>query len=188
MRLGVVGPSQDPTEFGLAIDLLLGRFEADVVIYVGQESPVTTLDLNDDDVLKKVSDIALQGDASAIRQIAKEFKRSQNLARVQRLPKAPARALEMIDDRIVIFVYNKADLDEDDVFNSNLVVYGSAEHHELHRFGPRLFFSPGPLAGGRLGLISTPGDGRCTLELLDMDGQVHMTETVQGRAAKMSVS
>jgi len=43
---------------------------------------------------------------------------------VRRLPPPPARAIEMIDDRVVLLVHDKAVLDEEDIANAHLIVYG----------------------------------------------------------------
>ena len=61
--------------------------------------------------------------------------------------------MEMLDDRIVLIVRNKSTIGEEDVINSNVVVYGDAKALMFKRFGHRCFFSPGPLDLGHVGLL-----------------------------------
>src|SRR5262249_6252083 len=59
------------------------------------------------------------------------------------LPPPPSRAVEMLDDRIVLMVYDKAVLDEEDVANATAIVWGNAQEAQLRPIGPRGFVTPG---------------------------------------------
>ena len=45
-------------------------------------------------------------------------------------------------------MHDKAILDEDDVANAHVIVYGEAADADFKRFGPRSFLTPGPVAKG----------------------------------------
>ena len=53
------------------------------------------------------------------------------------LPPAPARAIEMIGDRIILAVHDKKVLDEEDIANAHVIVYGRSDEMLLKQFGPR---------------------------------------------------
>jgi hypothetical protein len=97
--------------------------------------------------------------------------------------------MEMLDDRIVLIVRNKSTIGEEDVINSNLVVYGDGSELMFKRFGPRCFFSPGPLDDGHVGVIDDQSEtGGVVLEAIDVNGVLRWREPIQGRGAKVMVA
>jgi hypothetical protein len=97
--------------------------------------------------------------------------------------------MEMLDDRIVLIVRNKGTIGEEDVVNSNVVIYGDASELMFKRFGPRCFFSPGPLEGGHVGLLDDQSEAASVvLKAIDIGGEVSWTEPIQGRGAKVMVA
>jgi len=97
--------------------------------------------------------------------------------------------MEMLDDRIVLIVRNKLTIGEEDVINSNVVVYGDAKELMFKRFGPRCFFSPGPLDFGHVGLLDDHSEsGGVVLKAIDLGGNVSWSEPIQGRGAKIMVA
>jgi hypothetical protein len=101
----------------------------------------------------------------------------------------PKQAIEMLDDRIVIVVYDKAVLDKDDIANAHIVVYGRSKEALLKQFGPRAFFTPGLLSGGQLGVLSVDTAGTVTVETFTPDGKRLEQQELKTRAgSKMTVS
>jgi hypothetical protein len=95
----------------------------------------------------------------------------------------------MVDDRIVLIVRHKSMVAEEDVINSNVVVYGDAKELMFKRFGPRCFFSPGPLASGCVGLLDDQSEtAGVVLRALYLNGDVRWNEPIQGRGAKVMVA
>ena len=90
-------------------------------------------------------------------------------------------------DRMVLFVHDKAILDEEDIANAHLIVYGRASESDLRRFGRRAFFTPGPLKGGRVGVLEATDDG-VTVSLYDLSGQPVWRETLAQAATKVTVA
>ena len=57
------------------------------------------------------------------------------------------------------------------------------------RFGPRCFFSPGPLGMGHIGLLDDRSEsGGVVLKAIDLGGEVSLSEPIQGRGAKVMVA
>src|SRR3990172_945955 len=69
---------------------------------------------------------ALQGSAEAVERLLAADASMRRLGDLRGLPPSPARAIEMIDDHIVLLVNDKAVLDQEDIANAYLVVYGKA--------------------------------------------------------------
>jgi hypothetical protein len=94
----------------------------------------------------------------------------------------------MLGDRIVLLVHDKAHLDEDDIANANLVVYGRSPAADLKRFGHRYFFTPGPMREGRIGVVDLEDDGRIAVSLYDPGGVPHLREILERRTGKVVVA
>ena len=88
---------------------------------------------------------------------------------------------------MVLFVHDKSILDEEDIANASLIVYGKASESDLRRFGRRAFFTPGPLAGGRVAVLESSDDG-ATIALYDLAGVPLWREALAHAATKVTVA
>jgi hypothetical protein len=94
----------------------------------------------------------------------------------------------MLERYMVIAVHDKAELDEDDIANAHVIVYGKADAAAIKRFGPRTFFTPGPLRAGHLGRLTVSAEGRCEVSVLDLQGNVVRTELLELPGGKVVVT
>jgi hypothetical protein len=196
MRLGFIGPANtDAAALERAAKLLICDFEVDAVIYLGEDDALrdfmTTHESEDghDAVEQRVAEVAATGSAEDLERVLHKLRGSRYLGKLRVAPPAPRRAMEMVDDRIVLIVRDKSTIGEEDVINSNVVVYGDATELMFKRFGPRCFFSPGPLDAGHVGLIDDrPESGGVVLKAIDLNGEVSWSEPIQGRGAKLMVA
>lgn len=196
MRLGLIGPAaSDTSALERAAKLLIVEFEVDQVVYLGEDDALAefaaTHEPDDDEssVERRVARIAATGSATDIEDLLRRLRGLRYLEKLRVAPRTPARAVEMLDDRIVLIVRSKSTIGEEDVVNSNVVVYGDAPELMFKRFGPRCFFSPGPLEGGHVGLLDERSEtGGVALQALDLSGEVCWTEPIQGRGAKIMVA
>ena len=196
MRIGFIGPAgSDTTTLEKAAKLLIVELEVDHVVYLGDDdalhSFVAAHESNDDGdgIEHRVAKVAATGSPSDIEEVLRGLRGLRYLEKLRVAPEPPTRAVEMIDDRIVLVVRRKSTIGEEDVINSNIVVYGDAPELMFKRFGPRCFFSPGPLAGGHVGLLDEHSEaGGVALKALDLSGEVWWTEPIQGRGAKVRVA
>ena len=109
------------------------------------------------------------------------------------LPRAPGRTIEILDGRVVLFVYDKAMLDEEDIVAASILVFGKSPSELIKKVGPRTFLSPGPVGcarGGRAVLDDAAGGVR--IEILAANGAVTASDVIgvaqrSGGAAKMRV-
>ncbi len=179
MRIGLVGPSE--SDAGLlreAAEFLLGDCGVDEAVYLGSDDVVRRVvdewaaeimggAAGEDAFLDAAARLAIRGDPQEIQRLLERDSEVRRLSALRRLPPPPTRAVEVVDDKVVLFVHDKALLDEEDIANAFLVVYGRSKHSALNRFGPRTFFTPGPLEAGRVALIERERDGSLALALFN---------------------
>jgi hypothetical protein len=196
MRLGFIGPANtDASALERAAKLLVVEYEVDQLIYLGEDDAlrefVATHECETDGpgVEQRVARVAATGTPSDIEDVLRRLRGTRYLEKLRIAPRPPTRAMEMLDDRIVLIVRNKAVVGEEDVMNSNVVVYGDAAELMFKRFGPRCFFSPGPLDGGHLGILDDQSEaGGVELKAIHVGGEIRWAEPIQGRGAKIMVA
>ena len=196
MRLGFIGPADtDAAALEQAAKLLICDLEVDAVIYLGEDDAlrdfVAAHESNDNDrpIEQRVAQVAATGSTEDIEEVLRQLRGARYLGKLQVAPPAPSRAMEMLDDRIILIVRNKSTIGEEDVINSNVVVYGDAARPMFKRFGPRCFFSPGPLDVGHVGLLDDRSEsGGVVLKAIDLNGEVSWSEPIQGQGAKVMVA
>lgn len=196
MRIGLIGPAgQARQKLERAIELLIGDPAMRQVIYLGNDAAAEQVvaeraraGLAQDAFLDRGAELACSGSADAIAQLLFEHHATGRLGLVRKLPDPPARAIEMMDKWIVLAVHDKAVLDEDDIGNAHIIVYGRAEEAGLNRFGPRCFFTPGPLGQERVGCLELMPHGHVEIRLLGLDGSIHFSEPLYAGGAKLVVT
>ena len=196
MRLGFIGPAgTDAAALEQAAKLLICDFEVDTVNYLGEDDALrefVAAHESDDSrhtIEQRVAEVAATGSTEDIEDVLRRLRGARYLSKLRVAPPPPTRGMEMLDDRIVLIVRNKAIIGEEDVINSNVVVYGDAKELMFKRFGPRCFFSPGPLDVGHLGLLDDHSEaGGVVLNAIDLNGEISWSEPIQGRGAKVMVA
>jgi hypothetical protein len=196
MRFGFIGPAEsDSALLELAVDLLVTELEVDMIVYLGADEAIRDFitarqrDKSELSFEQRVAQVAATGSPSEITDVLHVLRRERHLEKVRLLPQPPANAIEMLDDRIILLVRNKSSIGEEDVINSNVVIYGDAKELTFKRYGPRCFFSPGPLDGGHVGILGNEAaNGGVSLRAIDLTGKLSWTEPIQGRGAKMKVA
>jgi hypothetical protein len=196
MRMGIIGQADNaPDALHRAIELFLSDPQIKQIVYVGDDNAIdgevdrfAREHLGEDEFLQRGADLACAGSAEAIEVLLAQDRESQRLALLRRLPAPPARAVEMLEKWIVLAVHDKAILDEDDVANAHVIVYGKAPEADFKRFGPRSFLTPGPLSKGRVGRITLRADGGLDVALLDLQGTSVLRESISPALAKVVVT
>ncbi|MBX7197536.1 MAG: hypothetical protein K1X94_36155 [Sandaracinaceae bacterium] len=195
-RLGILGPTDDEDTLREAASFLLGDAEADQVVFLGDgaflegalERWAADVGLDGGSTfLDRALAAARSADARTIEQFLAEDAGARRIVDVRRLPDPPARAIELLDDRIVLFVHDKAVLDEEDIANANVIVYGVSKEAQLHRFGKRAFFTPGPLAAGRVGILESSDEG-FSVAVYDVSGMPVLRESLATAITRVTVS
>jgi len=196
MRIGLIGPAgQVRPKLERALELLLGDSAMQQIIYLGADDVAarvagdwTHAGLDQDAFLERSAELACRGSADDIAALLVEERATARLAMIRTLPPPPARAIEMMDKWIVLAVHDKAVLDEDDIANAHIIVYGRSEEPSSNRFGPRCFFTPGPLSRDQLGCLELMPQGHVEVRLLDLDGKLLWSEPLYTSGGKLVVS
>jgi hypothetical protein len=195
-RIGLIGPApQSGPELPRALELLLGDPAIRQIIYLGADSAPEAVvadwaeqGLDERDFLQKGLELACSGSAEQIAALLSEERAVSRLQRIRALPPPPARAIEMMDRFLVLGVHDKAVLDEDDIANAHVIVYGRGDEPSFKRFGPRCFFTPGPLTRGHVGCLELMKEGHMEVRLLDLEGTLLWREPLLAAGSKLVVT
>jgi hypothetical protein len=196
MRIGLVGPGADaPSELERALTMLLRDATVRHVLYLGDDDAVDPLvaqwagrGLDEDALLSQAASLAVNGSADEIAALLDADRAARRPLAVRKLPDPPSRAIEMLDRFIVLGVHDKAVLDEDDIASAHIIVYGKSDGPSLRRFGPRSFFTPGPVRSGHVGYLSVEQNGQCEVSIARLSGNVILRERLAAPSAKVVVS
>jgi hypothetical protein len=200
MRIGLIGPAEgNDALLREAAEFLLRDCGVDQAVYLGLDDVVRTVvdawadqimghTANEKAFLDEALALALKADAASLQALLNRDQEVRRLGALRCLPPAPARAVEVFDDKVVLFVHDKSLLDEEDIANAFLVVYGRSKACALNRFGPRTFFTPGPLKAGRIAVLEPEPDGTLALAQFNPGtGEPVGRDTLLTRHAKLVV-
>jgi len=196
MRIGLVGPGADaPAELERALTMLLQDASVRHVLYLGDDDAVDPLvarwagrGLDEDALLSQAAALAVNGSPDEIAALLDADRAARRPLAVRKLPEPPSRAIEMLDRFIVLGVHDKAVLDEDDIASAHIIVYGKSDGPSLRRFGPRSFFTPGPVRSGHVGYLSVEPNGQCEVSIARLSGNVILRERLAAPSAKVVVT
>ena len=198
MRLGILGPAQgDLVALARGAQQLVDEGSAEKVIYVADDDALDQVVANwarglvgEDPGGTGLFERAASRCATASPDEIEEFVASERARlRLQvfvSLPKE-GRTIEFLDGRVVLFVHDKATLDEDDIAGASILVFGKSDKPLIKKVGARTFLSPGPVgaaAGGRAILDDAGGGVR--IEMLNEAGTL-FSEEIATTAARASL-
>lgn len=179
MRIGLLGPADDdPALARKAAEFLLGAPDVEQVVYLGADAAIEkaaeawSRELmggasDEESFLMRAYELSRTGSAAQIHDFLARDAAAQRLEKLRYLPEPPTRAVEMFEDKVILFVHDKAQLDAEDIANAYLVVYGRSKSMALNHFGPRTFFAPGPLKTGHVACLERRGDNQLVIAQID---------------------
>jgi hypothetical protein len=196
MRMGVIGRAAEAEQdLHQAIELFLADPLLKQILYLGEDDAISRAvgqfsheRLSEERFLARAVGLACHGNADELDELLEADRQAQRVSLLRCLPPKPACAIEMLEKWIILGVHDKAVLEEDDVANAHVILYGEAPEANIKRFGPRSFLTPGPLDKGLVGSVSLHADGGLELSLLDLQGRVLVTELVAPALAKLVVA
>src|SRR3954469_3930868 len=157
MRLGILGPAYDDM-IGLAraAQLLLDEAHVEKVLYLSDDGALERVvvswarDLVGDNpsgeaLFERAAERCAAATPIAIDNFVESERARLRLNVFMSLPSGQSRTIEILDGRVVLFVYDKAMLDEEDIAAAQLLVFGKAREPLMRRVGARMFLSPGPI-------------------------------------------
>lgn len=201
MRLGILGPAGgDMIGLARAAQLLLDEAHAEKVLYLSDDGALERVvvswaqeivgtDPSDQALFERAAARCARAAPAAIDHFVEGERARFRLGVYVSLPSGQSRTIEILDGRVVLFVYDKAMLDEEDISAAQLLVFGRAREPLIKRVGARVFMTPGPIGcptGGAA--LLDDGVGGIRVEILGPGGVVTAHEHVGGpRPGKMRV-
>lgn len=169
MRLGLLGPVRQGTSYAQlegAAEFLLSVHQVPRVIYLGDDDALDRMveerarrlvgdDPSDDASWRRAAILSRDGSPDAIDNFIAVERQRRKLRALESLPRPALRTIEMIGDRVSVLIYDKALLDEEDIFPASVLIYGKNDVALAKRIGTRWFLAPGKLG---------PEGGVCVVE------------------------
>jgi hypothetical protein len=202
MRLGILGPAHgDLQALARGAQFLLDEARAEKVIYLSDDDAMDQVvaawasDLVEDDpgegtLFERAAARGANASADELDTFVAREQARLRLKVLVSLPAAPKRTIEILDGRVVLFVHDKALLDEEDIAAASVLVFGRSAEPLIKRVGARTFLAPGPVgeAGGGRAVIDDGGGG-IRIELIDASGAVTSQASVDAakHASRMKV-
>jgi hypothetical protein len=202
MRLGLLGPADgNIAGLGKAAEFLLNVQKVDRAIYLGPdqalEAAVVTWatrlvgqDPTDDGAWRRAADLAVDGTAAEIDKFVRAERARLRLRALESIPTGETRTIEMIGDRVAVLIYDKALLDEEDIFAANLILYGKSDLALIKKIGARWFITPGQIGktgGGGAAVLDDTKD-EIVATVYDAAWKPTQTETLtMSRSTKMRI-
>jgi hypothetical protein len=201
MRLGILGPAMgDMIGLARAAQVLLDEAHAEKVIYLADDgalervvyswaSEIIGSNPSGEGLFKRAAARCARAAPDEIDHFVEGERARLRLEVFVSLPSGQRRTIEILDGRVVVFVYDKAVLDEEDIAAAQLLVYGKAREPLLRRVGARVFLSPGSIGcpTGGSALLDDGVDG-IRIEILGPGGSVTAHDEIGGpRPGKLRV-
>ncbi|MCC6556269.1 MAG: hypothetical protein IT372_25190 [Polyangiaceae bacterium] len=189
MRLGILGPAQgDLRALARGAQHLLDEAHAEKVIYLADDDALDRVvagwarelvgsDPSEGALFDRAARCASAAPEAIDAFVASERAR-QRLKVLVSLPHGQ-RTIEILDGRVVLFVFDKGTLDEEDIVAASLLVFGKSSAPLIRKVGTRMFLSPGPLGsdGGGAALLDDGGGG-VRIEVMNARGEVTARDSI----------
>ncbi len=201
MRLGILGPAHDEL-IGLAraAQFLLDEAHAEKVIYLSDDGAMERVVVSwarelvgpnpsGEALFKRAAARCAKAKPIEIDNFVESERARLRLGVFYSLPSGQSRTIEILDGRVVLFVYDKAMLDEEDIAAAQILVFGKSREPLIKRVGARGFVTPGPIGTpeGGAALLDDGAEG-VRIEILGPGGVVTAHHQVGGpRPGKLKV-
>jgi hypothetical protein len=201
MRLGILGPANgDLIGLARAAQLLVDEAHAQKVIYVADDGALDRVVINwaseivganpsGEGLFKRAAARCAKASHHDIDQFVEGERARLRLEVFVSLPGKHSRTVEILDGRVVLFVFDKAILTEEDIVAAQLLIFGKAREPVIRRVGARVFLTPGPIGcpTGGAAVLDDGADG-VRIEILGPGGAVTARDHVGGpRPGKLRV-
>jgi len=201
MRLGILGPANDNL-IGLAraAQFLLDEAHAEKVIYLSDDGAMERVVVSwahelvgpnpsGEELFKRAAARCPKASPIEIDNFVEGERARLRLSVFFSMPSGASRTIEILDGRVVVFVYDKAMLDEEDIAAAQILVFGKAQAPLIKRVGARVFVTPGAIGAptGGAAILDDGAEG-VRIEIVGPGGLVTAREQVGGpRPGKMKV-
>jgi hypothetical protein len=189
MRLGILGPAQgDLPALARRAQHLIDVMHTDKVIYLADDDALDRVvaswarDLVGSDPAEEALFVratlrCVRASADVIENFVASERARLRLKVFESLPSGSRRTIELLEGRVVLFMYDKATLDEEDIAAASILVFGKSPDSLLKKVGPRLFLTPGPISSENGGsAVLSELHGGVHIEIMNASGKVTAQE------------
>jgi predicted phosphodiesterase len=196
MRLGLLGPAgAEVGALGRAAEFLLNGARVHRAIYLGNDGALDRAvaawarklvgdDPSDAGAWTRAAEIALHGTPTEIDRFVATERARLRLKALEALPSqagsaSVSRTIEMVGDRVAVLIYDKAQLDDEDILAANILLFGKSHAPLVDQLDTRWFVTPGPIGvpGGGLAVLDDEQD-EVSVTLYDSTGKVTRREAL----------
>jgi hypothetical protein len=199
MRLGLLGPAaQHEQELQRVADFLLDELSVERAVYLGVDRALDDvvhkraqrlLGSNPEScaVWQRATHSCLRGTPEQIDRFVAAERSCSELRVLESLPSAATRSVEMLDGKLAVMIYDKANLDEEDILAATLLAFGKSREPVVKRVGRRWFLSPGSFATGGLMLLDDDNGGIRLRQFASDCREVHSEELLVEGSPRLRV-
>ncbi len=160
MRLGLLGPAgSKESDLERAARFLNTEGAVDRVIYLGVDAALDAVvrrwaerlvggDPGDAALWRRAAERCVSATPAQIDAFLGTEQARRALDVFQSLPGDGTRVIELLNGKVVVMIYDKAHLDEEDILSASILVFGKSDAPLVKQIGSRWFISPGPVATG----------------------------------------
>lgn len=182
MRLGLLGPAHDRVDaLERGARFLLEEVGVDRAVYLGVDHALDAVvtrwaaelvegDPDERAVWARAAERCARASAPEIDDFLERERRRRALAALESLADDATRLIELLDSKLVVLLFDKATLDEEDILPASLLVFGKSRQPLVKQVGSRWFLSPGSFED--FGLM-TLEDGEHGIHLMQYDRYCH---------------
>jgi hypothetical protein len=157
MRLGILGPAlDDDAALERAAEFLLRDVAVDRAVYLDTDEALDRVvqswatrlvggDPSDQAVWERAGERCATATAGEVDAFIQAERERQSLKVFESLPADGTRLIELLNGRVAVMIYDKADLDEEDMLPAAYLVFGASRQPLVKQVGSRWFLSPGTL-------------------------------------------
>jgi hypothetical protein len=200
MRLGLLGPSpENDAPLEQAARFLLHELAVDRAIYLGIDPALDRVvhrwaerlvegDPGDAALFSRAAARCAVATAQEIEAFLEAERERRTLKVFESLPGDGTRVIELLGDKVVVMIYDKAHFDEEDILPASVLVFGKSEEPVVKQVGSRWFLAPGSFMGGGVMTLEDSEEG-IRLAMFDEHLKEQGQELLRvGRGAKLKVS
>jgi len=200
VRLGLLGPaSGDVGALGRAAEFLLNGARVHRAIYLGNDGALDRAvaawarklvgdDPSDAGAWTRAVEIARSGTPDVIDRFVATERARLRLKSLEALPEEVARTIEMVGDRVAVLIYDKSQLDEEDILAANILLFGNSDAPLIRKIGARWFVTPGPIGSpeGGMAVLDDEQD-EVVVTIFDPAGRAKQREVLSVQRTKLRV-
>jgi hypothetical protein len=199
MRLGLVGPAGgDQLALENALRFLFKDLSVERAVYLGVDTALDEVvqrwaselvggDPGERALYRRAAERCVDATPAEIGLFLEVERERQALKVFESLPGDGTRVIELMCGKVLVMIYDKSDLDEEDIVAATFLVFGKSREPVVKRVGSRWFLSPGELKDGGIMLLEDGEEG-VLLKRFDTEGrEIESERLVVERKARLRV-